>query len=199
VILLALRANNCVRKWVVQWCLARRECRALFTVLSVTTNTIHPDLALGLHHEVEAPRIFRKSHSQVARFTALNPQEIFLVLISVRSWVDTKAIVRPEGVSQWRITMAPSEVKQLTFRLLRSAWTNYTTTTPKMKVHGGIQACHKLRNLQLCDLMQPGAPSCTTLLCVSCQWRSVLPFSGWSASTGQVQLHSPEPGGDSYR
>ena len=90
---------------------------------------------LWVFQEVEAPRFQDSRYMKVVRLSALRtgylyPQEISLVLISVRGWVDPKALVRRKDYAKKKNPIIPSGIETVTFRLVAQCVNHLHTSCP---------------------------------------------------------------------
>ena len=93
----------------------------------------------------------------VVRLSALRPghfypKEMLLVLISLRGCVDPRAIVRTEGLCQWKIPVTPSGIEPATFRFV-AQHLSHCATAVLLRISSDINPDAKLEYCTLICLL----------------------------------------------
>jgi hypothetical protein len=125
------------------------KCGTIFTkIIKVKQSRYRPGVTQRVPGSYGS-HITWQQHRMVVRLSALRtsrlyPQEMLLVLISVRGRIDPRAIVQSEGLCQWKIPMTPSLFKPATFRFAcrmyplfnknQAAW-NFLSHEPEVTWH----------------------------------------------------------------
>ena len=78
-------------------------------------------------HDIRHMKVVRLSASRTGR---LYPQEMFLILIFTRGWVDPRAMVRSEGNMSLKNPVTPPGIVPGTVRLVAQRLNHYATPDP---------------------------------------------------------------------